>query len=51
MTRWKLCKTPTKDFTIMNWIVRNKIEMMVNCKPLIKFYDNKIIDSLEPEMG
>jgi len=30
--------------------VRNKIEMVVNCKPLIKFYDvNIIIDNLELE--
>jgi hypothetical protein len=39
MTRLELYKTPTKDFTIMNWIVINKIEMVVNCKPPIKFYD------------
>jgi len=36
---------------MMNWIVRNKIEMVVNCKPPIKFYDvNKIIDNLEQKM-
>jgi hypothetical protein len=52
MTRWKLCKTPTKDFTMMNRIMRNKIEMVVNCKPPIKFHDiNKIIDNSEPKMG
>jgi len=52
MTRWKLYKTPTKDFTMMNWIMKSKIEMVVNCKLLIKFYDiNKIIDNSEPRMG
>jgi hypothetical protein len=51
MTQCKLYKIPTEDFTMMNWIVRNKIEMVVNCKLLVKFYDvNKNIDNLEPEM-
>jgi len=51
MTRSNLYKTLTKDFTMMNWILRNKIEIEVNCKPPIKFYDvNKISDNLEPEM-
>jgi hypothetical protein len=48
MTRLKLCKTPTENFTMMNWIVRNKIEMVVNCKSTVKFYNvNKNIDNLE----
>jgi hypothetical protein len=52
MTRWKLCKTPIKDFTMMNWIMRSKIEMVGNCKLPIKFYDiNKIIDNSELRMG
>jgi hypothetical protein len=52
MTRWKLCKTPTQNFTMINWIMKNKIEMVVNCKPPIKFYDvNKIIDNSKLKMG
>jgi hypothetical protein len=35
---------------MMNWIVRNKIETVVNCKLLDKFYDHKNIDNLELEM-
>jgi len=36
----------------MNWIMKNKIEMVVNYKLPIKFYDiNKIIDNSEPRMG
>ena len=51
MTRWKLCKTPIKDFNMINWIMRNKIEMVVNCKPPIKFYDvYKVIDNLKSKM-
>jgi hypothetical protein len=51
MTRWKLCKTLTENFTMMHWIVRNKIEMVANYKSTVKFYDvNKNIDNLESVM-
>ena len=37
--------------TMMSWMVRNKIQIVVNCKPPIKFYNvDKIINNLELEM-